>query len=251
MRQFVTLLMFIILGTACVPGRLPSNQVLASELADKTVTLVEELDAVEAAMAGASQHVYCSGVWVGPRLILTAGHCVDDKEIGDEVEYSMLQDFSQFKDRQVILPHAAHLVAKDQFHDLAMIHADLVVNPHQIAVVGVEDLAAGQRVVTMGAPVGNVYSFSSGDIAAIRYIQQTDPDDDTAGSMWFIQATAPISPGNSGGGLFDMDGKLIGICRMTSRRGQNINFFVHRDYVAHFVSEWVTDTVPQYIDSSL
>jgi S1-C subfamily serine protease len=50
--------------------------------------------------------------------------------------------------------------------------------------------------------------------------------------MWWIQATAPISPGNSGGGLFDAEGDLVGVCsRAAGGRAQALNFWVHVMYV--------------------
>ena len=44
----------------------------------------------------------------------------------------------------------------------------------------------------------------------------------------FIQFTAPISPGSSGGGLFDMNGKIIGITAafLNVQNAQNLNFAV-------------------------
>jgi S1-C subfamily serine protease len=42
-----------------------------------------------------------------------------------------------------------------------------------------------------------------------------------------VQTDAPLSPGNSGGGLFDESGNLIGITTLASRAGvQNLNFAV-------------------------
>jgi S1-C subfamily serine protease len=54
--------------------------------------------------------------------------------------------------------------------------------------------------------------------------------------LW-VQAAVPISPGNSGGGLFDEDGNLIGIAHATfaSPRAQMLNIFVHRDYIRAFL----------------
>jgi serine protease Do len=39
-----------------------------------------------------------------------------------------------------------------------------------------------------------------------------------------IQTTAPISPGSSGGALFDRQGALVGITTSSVRDGQNLNF---------------------------
>ena len=44
-----------------------------------------------------------------------------------------------------------------------------------------------------------------------------------------VQTTAPISPGSSGGGLFDASGNLIGITTFLLRDGQNLNFAIAAD----------------------
>jgi hypothetical protein len=46
-----------------------------------------------------------------------------------------------------------------------------------------------------------------------------------------IQTTAPVSPGSSGGGLFDVDRKLVGIVTFQQRSGQNLNFAVPADWI--------------------
>jgi S1-C subfamily serine protease len=42
----------------------------------------------------------------------------------------------------------------------------------------------------------------------------------------FLQTTAPISPGSSGGGLFDGRGNLVGVTSFTLKGAQNINFAI-------------------------
>jgi hypothetical protein len=50
-----------------------------------------------------------------------------------------------------------------------------------------------------------------------------------------IQTTAPISPGSSGGGLFDADGRLVGITTLIfvgrERLAQSINFALPADWI--------------------
>ncbi|HUL91058.1 MAG TPA: S1C family serine protease, partial [Burkholderiales bacterium] len=49
---------------------------------------------------------------------------------------------------------------------------------------------------------------------------------DEKGGLVLIQTTAPISQGSSGGGLFDENGRLIGITTLQTKAGQNLNFAV-------------------------
>ncbi len=76
----------------------------------------------------------------------------------------------------------------------------------------------GQRIVTIGNPAALEMSLTDGLISRLQY------DDDK--QLDAIQFSAPISPGSSGGGLFDVDGNLLGI---TQRQAvgfgvQNLNF---------------------------
>jgi S1-C subfamily serine protease len=41
-----------------------------------------------------------------------------------------------------------------------------------------------------------------------------------------LQTTAPISPGSSGGGLFDERGNLVGITTSSLRSAQSVNFAI-------------------------
>lgn len=77
-------------------------------------------------------------------------------------------------------------------------------------------LKVGQDVFAIGNPLALSGTFTSGIISAIR----------TNKNERIIQITAPISPGSSGGGLFDSSGSLIGITTSTLTRGQNINFAI-------------------------
>ena len=87
----------------------------------------------------------------------------------------------------------------------------------------------GQKAFAFGAPVGLNFSTSDGIISAIR-----TPDDIERLDLGFkedvtwLQTTTPLSPGNSGGPLVDIHGRVIGVNTLASRGGklQNLNFAV-------------------------
>lgn len=115
---------------------------------------------------------------------------------------------------------AASIRYRDQGHDLCLLSAPTLGAP---AVVRgrVADVGVGARVYAIGAPQGLDLSLSEGIVASLRRF------DDSS----LIQTTAAISPGSSGGGLFDGRGWLVGITTFQSRSGQNLNFAVPVDWI--------------------
>ena len=83
-------------------------------------------------------------------------------------------------------------------------------------------ISVGQKVVAIGSPRGLSNTVSEGIVSAIREL-----DSETQ----LIQTTAPVSPGSSGGGLFNEDAKLIGITSFLHIGGQNLNFAYPADYI--------------------
>lgn len=80
-----------------------------------------------------------------------------------------------------------------------------------------DDLQVGERVLAIGNPYGWENTVSDGLISGIRQI-----DD-----FKLLQITVPISPGSSGGALFNMNGEVIGITTIGSQWGaQNLNFAI-------------------------
>ena len=125
--------------------------------------------------------------------IATCAHVVEDATsikvtLNDDTEYT------------------ATLVGSDKRNDVAIIKIDATnLTPAQI---GDSDmLTVGEDVIAIGNPLGELRgTATSGIISALRrpvVIENVE--------MELVQTDAAISPGNSGGGLFSSNGKLIGI----------------------------------------
>jgi len=78
----------------------------------------------------------------------------------------------------------------------------------------------GQTVYSIGNPLGLQNTLSQGLVSGVR---------DMDGYRLF-QMTAPISPGSSGGPVFNASGEVIGIAVLTITDGQNLNFAIPIDY---------------------
>jgi S1-C subfamily serine protease len=72
----------------------------------------------------------------------------------------------------------------------------------------------GQKVIVIGNPTGLTGTVSDGIISAFRENRS------------LIQITAPISPGSSGSPVLDENGQVIGVARLVSTEGQNLNFAI-------------------------
>ena len=110
----------------------------------------------------------------------------------------------------------AEVIASDLATDRCWLRADGELMP----VPGfreADSLVVGETVYTIGSPKGLVNSLGSGLLAGLR-----TAEDGTE----YIQITAPVSSGSSGGGLFDDKGNLIGIVTFTIRDAQNLNFAI-------------------------
>ena len=86
-------------------------------------------------------------------------------------------------------------------------------------VVGIRDfdsLAVGETVYTIGTPKGLERTLGQGLLSGLRKMD----------GVKYVQITAPVSEGSSGGGLFDDRGNLIGITTFTVRDSQNLNFAI-------------------------
>jgi hypothetical protein len=80
----------------------------------------------------------------------------------------------------------------------------------------------GQRVYAIGSPQGLELTLSDGLVSSLREMEEGKPP--------VIQTSTPVSPGSSGGGLFDANGLLVGITTFAFR-GQQLNFAVPADWV--------------------
>jgi S1-C subfamily serine protease len=79
-------------------------------------------------------------------------------------------------------------------------------------------LQVGEEVVAIGNPLSLEQTVSNGIVSAIRTTE-------VQGGK-FVQITAPISPGSSGGPLFNMAGEVVGITTSRMKEGQNLNFAI-------------------------
>lgn len=84
-----------------------------------------------------------------------------------------------------------------------------------------DTITIGEDILAIGNPAGLEGTVSKGIISGIREV-----DD-----IKFIQITAPISPGSSGGPVFNLAGKVIGVATAYLTFGQSLNFAMPVNYL--------------------
>lgn len=120
--------------------------------------------------------------------------------------------------------------AVDKVRDFALLKVDanhLAALPFGDASV----LRQGTKVLALGSPLGLEFTASEGIISAFR--KQSDGTN-------YLQITAPISHGNSGGPILDSKGNVVGIAVFNIKDGQSLNFALPSNVIASRLSQSTT-----------
>ncbi|MCQ2405915.1 MAG: S1C family serine protease [Oscillospiraceae bacterium] len=96
-------------------------------------------------------------------------------------------------------------------------------------------LKGGETVFTIGSPLGLQNTISQGIVSNPQRVLD---------GLSYIQTSAPISHGSSGGALLNAYGELIGITSATFSDGQNLNLAIPIDYVTDYDTN-VIYTLPE------
>lgn len=123
--------------------------------------------------------------------------------------------------------HPAELISVDKKKDIALLKVDLKDLP-AVRMGNSGGVQIGQRVVTIGNPLGLESSIADGLISSWR---------DFSEGFKMLQISVPLSEGSSGGPLFDLDGKVVGMTTSSSEKGQNLNFAVPVNDIKSFLSK--------------
>lgn len=127
-------------------------------------------------------------------LILTVGHLL-----------------SHGKPKRIVVELANHVrvdadvVAADISADVAVLRTKMPVACPPVIAADMSSVAVGQPVLVVGSPSGYSESVSAGIISGLREDAQILPR-----SRW-VQFDAPIHYGNSGGPVFNADGRVVGM----------------------------------------
>ena len=116
----------------------------------------------------------------------------------------------------------------DPQKDIAILKFDKDTGLSPLPLDDQNDLKRAQKVVAIGSPAGLRNTVSIGNISAFY---------NRDGRDW-IQFTAPISSGSSGGVLLNNEGKVIGVTTATYAATQNVNMAVRIHDVIRLYEQW-------------
>jgi serine protease Do len=165
--------------------------------------------------------VVASGDW--GTLLLTARHVITDARnlratFGDAAQTD-----------------GVRVIAQDKVNDLALLEAPHVKNVRPATLGDSAGVVAGQPVGVLGYPIpdafedeglGRAASIYAGHVASIRRAGTTNEA---------IELDLPIVPGESGGPVFTLDGKVIGIAESRFEEEHEIGFATPIDLIKPFI----------------
>jgi len=100
------------------------------------------------------------------------------------------------------------------------------------------DVQAGEKVIAIGNPLGLQFSVTQGIVSSVH---RTGAN----GLNAYIQTDAALNPGNSGGPLINIEGKVIGINNFKIGSGENLGFALESNYIVSSINEIAQEELNQ------
>ncbi|HEY6233021.1 MAG TPA: tetratricopeptide repeat-containing serine protease family protein [Pyrinomonadaceae bacterium] len=109
------------------------------------------------------------------------------------------------------------VLAIDEEGDLALLGVDMPLDRARSSEIARVLPDEGEQIVVIGNPLKLEGSVTDGIVSAVREVPNVGK---------IIQITAPISHGNSGSPVFNMNGQVVGVVTVKVTNGQNINLAI-------------------------
>lgn len=166
--------------------------------------------------------VECAGVWIKEDMFLTADHCLE----GDNIWYQVYQNRDDHVFGSYFDAYAGVVIKRNKDLDLALVFG--LGGKHGISKISEKGII-GDKVWVVGHPNEFIYTLIDGTISGKRIIKKEKLEV----KLWQINGT--IGPGDSGGGVFDTNGDLLGICSFINTKGARFGFYVTGEEVNKFI----------------
>lgn len=181
------------------------KELAAEEVYDKCSKATVEI----VAQVAGDKYNLGSGFFIDTGKVVTNFHVVGG---ADRIQI-MTSDKQAYEVRQVL--------GYDEKIDLAILKVD---TKNESLPENDKGIKPGETIYVLGSPLGLTGTFADGMVSSVsRKIDDVD----------YIQVTAPMSPGNSGGPLLNKYGEVIGINTWQYTDGQNLNFSINIDEISN------------------
>ena len=201
MRALFTLMVFLF--AVAPPSWASDTELKPSEVFAIDAPSIVILDSFDKAGKPVAQG---SGVVIAKDIVVSNCHVIENANTASVL----------YKDQHI----SSQLLYKDDEHDLcAFVVKGL--NAPPVRMGSTSEVKVGDAAYAIGAPEGLELTLSGGLISSLRQIP---------GGV-VLQMTTPISPGSSGGGLFDSYARLIGITSYYLTQGEQLNFALPIEWV--------------------
>jgi hypothetical protein len=117
--------------------------------------------------------------------------------------YHVIDDATEIKVKLMdgTIADEVEILAENEAQDLALLRIKAPKKLSPVALGDSDKVTVGERAVSIGNPLGLEHTLTDGVISARRMLQ----------GKRMIQMSTPVSPGNSGGPLFNIRGEVIGV----------------------------------------
>lgn len=112
------------------------------------------------------------------------------------------------------------VIAYDTEKDIAILHTDAKTGLDPLPLGDSSSMERAEKVIAIGSPLGLINTISIGLYSGTVKDERV-----------YLQFSAPISEGSSGGALFNNRGEVVGITSASYTRGQNLNLAIPIDDV--------------------
>lgn len=155
-------------------------------------------------------------------VIANGGYIVTNEHVMEGAQAASIITY----DGQV---HKVTLIGQDANMDIALLRiSETGYSP--LILENSNNVQIGDKVIAIGNPLGLQFSVSEGIVSAVNR-------QGTNGLNDYIQTDASLNPGNSGGPLINVNGKVVGINNFKISGSENIGFALESDYIRDTVNK--------------